>query len=39
MNAINKKGLKEIKQKREHKKWKYEQLKRKIRRKKPFWQQ
>jgi len=35
---MNKKGLKEIEAKRKHRKWKYEQLKTKIKRNKPDWE-
>ena len=37
MNAINKKGLKEIKVGRNHKKWRYENLKKKLKTNKPTW--
>ena len=34
---INKQGVKEIGKKRKHKKWRYEELKKKIKRRKPTW--
>lgn len=34
---MNKKGLTELKKKRNHRKWRYEQLKEKILRRKPNW--
>ena len=34
---MNKKGKQEIEKKRKHRKWKYEELKKKLKEKKPNW--